>query len=125
MLIDSDVLVLHTRGNVAVAQRLHAIEQWQISVVTYMELAQGCSDKLNLIRLKKGLAARKVKVLQITPAISQRAADLVDALALSHGMRLADALIAATAIEHGIALLTGNRKHFSPIAELKLDAFVR
>jgi len=125
MLIDSDVLVLHTRGNVAAARRLNAIAQWQISVVTYMELAQGCSDKSNLDRLKKGLAVRQVQVLHITPAISQRAADLVDALALSHGMRLADALIAATAIEHRIPLLTGNLKHFSPITNLTLEAFVR
>ena len=125
MLIDSDVLVLHTRGHVAAAQRLHAIQQWQISVVTYMELAQGCSDKLNLERLKTGLAARRVHVLQITPAISQRAADLVDALALSHGMRLADALIAAIVIEHGMPLLTGNLKHFLPVAELTVEAFVR
>lgn len=125
MLIDSDVLVLHTRGNIAAAQRLNAIGQWQISIVTYMELAQGCSDKPNLDRLKKGLAARKVKVLQITPAISQRAADLVDTLALSHGMRLADALIAATAIEHSMPLLTGNLKHFLPITDLTVDAFVR
>ncbi len=125
MLIDSDVLVLHTRGNVAAAQRLNAIEQWQISVVTYMELAQGCSDKSDLERLKKGLAARQVRVLQITPAISQRAANLIDALALSHGMRVADALIAATAIEHRMPLLTANLKHFSPITDLNVEAFVR
>ena len=125
MLIDSDVVVLHTHGNIAAARRVNAIHEWQISVVTYMELAQGCSDKPNLARLKKGLAAREVKVLQITPAISQRAADLVDALALSHGMRLADALIAATAIEHNMPLLTSNLKHFLPVAELTVEAFVR
>ncbi len=125
MLIDTDVLVLHTRGNLAAAQRLNSLQQWQISIVTYMELAQGCSDKPNLARLKKGLAARNVVTLQITPAISQRAADLVDALALSHGMRLADALIAATAIEHNVPLLTGNFKHFSPVDELTVEGFAR
>ena len=61
-------------------------------MVTYIELAQGCRDKAEIARLKKGLAARHTEVLQVTPAISQRAAELVDALALSHGMRLADAL---------------------------------
>ncbi|MBK9237951.1 MAG: hypothetical protein IPO19_18990 [Rhodoferax sp.] len=43
----------------------------------------------------------------------------------SRGMRLADALIAATAIEHGMPLLTGNLKHFLPVAELTVEAFVR
>ena len=102
MLIDSDVLVWLTRGHSGAAQRLHKLNPWRISVVTYIELAQGCRDKAELARLKKGLAARQTEVLQITPAISQRAAEFVDALALSHGMRLADALIGATAIEHGL-----------------------
>jgi predicted nucleic acid-binding protein len=74
MLIDSDVLILYTRGNLAAAQCLNAIPQWQLSIVTYMELAQGCSDKLNLARLKKGLTQRKVQILPITTAISLRAA---------------------------------------------------
>ena len=84
-LIDSDVLVWLTRGHVGAAQRLQSVNPWRISVVTYMELAQGCRDKAELARLKKGLAARQTEVLQVTPAISQRAAELVDALALSHG----------------------------------------
>ena len=67
------------------AQRLNEIDPWRISVVTYIELAQGCRDKVELARLKKGLAAHDTEVLPITPAISQRAADLIDALALSHG----------------------------------------
>ena len=94
VLIDSDVLVWLTRGHVAAAQRLNALQTWRILVVTYIELAQGCRDKAELARLKKGLAARNTEIVPITPAISQRAAELIDALAQSHGMRLADALIA-------------------------------
>jgi predicted nucleic acid-binding protein len=58
-----------------------------------------------------------------TPAISQRAADFVEAMALSHGLRLADALIAATAVEHQAVLLTGNRKHFVAVPEMQIEAF--
>jgi predicted nucleic acid-binding protein len=70
------------------------------------------------------LAASRAEVLQVTPAISSRAADLVDSLAMSHGMRLADALIGATAIEHGLTLVTANVKHFSAVSGLGIEAFV-
>ena len=123
MLIDSDVLVWLTRGHVGAAQRLHALPAWRISAVTYIELAQGCRDKTDLARLKKGLAARHTEIVPITPAISQRAADLIDQLALSQGMRLADALIGATAIEIKATLITANVKHFSAVEGLSFEAF--
>lgn len=123
MLIDSDVLVWLTRGHVGAAQRLRDLNPWRISVVTYIELAQGCRDKAELARLKKGLAARQAELLQVTPAISQRAAELVDSLALSHGMRLADALIGATAAEHGLTLITANVKHFAAVPGLLIERF--
>ena len=124
MLIDSDVLVWLTRGHLGAAQRLQEVKAWRISVVTYIELAQGCRDKAELARLKKGLAARQTELIQVTPAISLRAAELVDALALSHGMRLADALIGATAVEHGLTLITANVKHFGAVSGLNVEAFL-
>jgi predicted nucleic acid-binding protein len=113
-----------TRGHVGAAQRLHALPAWRISAVTYIELAQGCRDKADLARLKKGLAARNTEIVPITPAISQRAAELIDTLALSHGMRLADALIGATAIENQVTLITANVKHFSAVEGLAIEAFL-
>ena len=124
VLIDSDVPIWLTRGHMGAAQRLGQIDTWRISVVTYMELAQGCRDKAELARLKKGLAARNTDVLQVTPAISERAAELVDSLALSHGMRLADALIGATAIVHGATLITANTRHFEAVQNLVIEAFI-
>ena len=124
ILIDSDVLVWLTRGHVGAARRLHALPAWRISAVTYIELAQGCRDKVELARLKKGLAARNTEIVQITTAISARAAELIDTLALSHGMRLADALIGATAIEHQATLITANVKHFSSVQGLAIETFL-
>jgi len=48
---------------------------------------------------------------------------LTDEYALSDGLQLADALIAATALEHGFTLLTGNSRHFSSIEALTLERF--
>lgn len=123
LLIDTDVLIWFTRGHQGAAQRLQTLAPWCISVVTYIELAQGCRDRGELARLKKGLAARQTRLLQLTPAISGRAAALIDALALSHSLQLADALIAATALEHGLAVLTGNARHFAAVPGLEVDAF--
>lgn len=49
---------------------------------------------------------------------------LIDAYALSHGVQLDDALIAATALEHNLAVLTANTKHFGSIDSSRIDAFV-
>jgi predicted nucleic acid-binding protein len=59
----------------------------------------------------------------MTPAISDRAAELIDRLPLSHGMRLADALIGATAIKHRATLITTKVKHFSVVDVLTIEAF--
>ncbi|MDE2564629.1 MAG: type II toxin-antitoxin system VapC family toxin [Burkholderiales bacterium] len=122
-MIDSDVLVWLTRGHVGAAVRLQALPAWRISTVTYIELAQGCRDQAELARLKRGLAARATEIVPITSAVSDRAAGLIDRLALSHGLRLADALIGATAIEHGTVLLTANLRHFAAIDGLSLEPF--
>lgn len=48
---------------------------------------------------------------------------LIDAHALGDGLQLADALIAATALEHDLILLTGNAKHFTALEALKMERF--
>ncbi len=48
---------------------------------------------------------------------------LIDAHALADGLQLADALIAATALEHNLTLLTGNTKHFAAVESLKIERF--
>lgn len=124
MLIDTDVLIWLTRGHVGAAARLQTLMPWRISVVTYMELVQGCRNNQELERVKKGLELRRTDILPLTAAISDRARQLIDAYALSHNLRLGDALIAATALEHGLVVLTANSKHFCPIEGLKVEAFV-
>ncbi|MDI9334501.1 MAG: type II toxin-antitoxin system VapC family toxin [Cytophagales bacterium] len=123
MLIDSDVLIWLLRGNAHAAQTLEALPAWSISAVTYMELVQGCRSRTELKAMQKAFRATPNEVLPLTEAISQRACDLVDAYTLAHGLQMADSLIAATALENGLPLLTGNAKHFKAIAGLEVRAF--
>lgn len=50
--------------------------------------------------------------------------ELIEQYALSHSLQLGDALIAATALEHQVPVLTANIKHFGAIKDLKLEAFL-
>ncbi|MCF6300776.1 MAG: hypothetical protein L3J52_06620 [Proteobacteria bacterium] len=47
----------------------------------------------------------------------------MEGYALSSNMRAGDAIIAATAVENNMLLVSSNVKHFKPINELQLKAF--
>jgi len=124
MLIDTDVLIWMTRGHAGAARRLQTIQPWRISAVTYIELAQGCRNKQELAQIKKGLALCHTEIIPVSTAISDRAIQLIDAYALSHSLQLGDALIAATALEHDLTVLTANTKHFSAVDALTVECFM-
>ena len=95
----------------------------QLSAVSYMELVQGMRNKRELETLRADIDQRRATILPITEATSARAVTLVENHFHSHALQLADALIAATAIEHGLSLATGNDKHYRVIDDLKLTVF--
>ena len=92
--------------------------------MSHLELLQGMRNKAEMTALQQMFEKRQASILPLTPAITQRASELMTALSLSHGLQAGDALIAATALEHRLRLLTGNTKHFAPIAALEIEAFV-
>lgn len=123
MLVDTDVLVWLTRGHQGAASRLKQIGVWRISAITYMELAQGCRDKSELERVKKALGEGSAPIALVNDAVCERAMRLIDQHALGDGLQLGDAMIAATALELGLPLLTANVKHFGGIADLVVEPF--
>ena len=123
VLIDSDVLIWYARGNARAIAAIKNTPDWYICAVSYMELAQGCRNKTELKAMQKAFKSGEADVLPITPAISDAACTLVEKYALSHSVHLADALIAATAIDHGLPLLTANTKHFSAVQGLRVLGF--
>jgi predicted nucleic acid-binding protein len=123
MLVDSDVLIWHLRGLPCATRRLDRLPRLKISVITYLELLQGMRSRAELLAVQKSLAVRDTECLPVTPAITDRAVDLMEQMSLSHGLMLGDALIAATALELDLMLITGNIKHFIPIKGLTIERF--
>ena len=124
MLVDTDVLIWHLRGYPQAARRLDELGALTLSAVSYLELLQGMHNKAELVAVKKMLLRRSATLLPVSETITQRAIELMESLALSHGLQMGDALIAATAIERQVPVLTANVRHFSAIAGLKIEAFV-
>lgn len=92
-----------------------------ISAITKMELILGATNKADLTAISKKI--NRFSVLLVNEAINLRAIDLVQSYRLSHGLALADAIIAATAIQTELELFTYNTKDFKFIAKLELYQF--
>jgi toxin FitB len=111
ILVDSDVLADHLRGHrrfVAGRDEVH------VSTVSRAELVAGRSTDEGRVRL---LLAAMTEV-PVDAAIAERAGRIRRA----SQVRLPDALIAATAIEHGLTLVTRNGRDFGSIRGLRIRA---
>ncbi|MFN7943992.1 MAG: type II toxin-antitoxin system VapC family toxin [Blastocatellia bacterium] len=123
-IIDTDILIDAGRGNADAIACLLRLEQQSIlavSVVTQMELIVGCSNKSELQALE--IFLRRFQVLKITDQISDRAVGLLHQYRLSHGLLIADALIAATALEYNEPFITKNQRDYRFITDLNLQPY--
>jgi predicted nucleic acid-binding protein len=123
VIFDTDVLIWASRGNPRAAHTIDAASDRALSVVSLMELLQGARSKLEARQIRESLRQLQFQVLPLSEPIGATAVSLIEQHALAHGIQLADALIAATAIEWGQALCTANVKHFRPIRTLSQIAF--
>jgi predicted nucleic acid-binding protein len=122
MLIDTDVFIWYMRGNKKAYAAIENDEDVHISVIAYMELVQGMRNKNELHALRRALKRWNAHLLYINEEISIQGLFLLEYY-LSHSLQTADALIAATALSHGLTLLTGNEKHYAMIRNLQLKNF--
>jgi predicted nucleic acid-binding protein len=120
MLFDTDVLVDLFRGSAAARTALMGDPDPSLSAVSYLELLQGVRSKAEIKVLREDLQALETRIIPLDPEISHRAILLMEAYRPAHGLQLADALIAATALERGLNLVTRNTKHFRPVNGLSL-----
>ena len=119
-LIDSDVLIDISRGELAAREYLDALtEAWAISQVSALELIVGARDQRDLANIDTFLSA--YVVVPLRDSTGKRAYELLKLYAKPHGLHVFDSLIAATAIEEDLTLVTRNRRHFGAIKGLRLE----
>lgn len=123
VLIDSDILIEVLRGrNADVAdvwlKAVSSAEALFYSPVSSAEIRHGVreSERDTVERLFSGTTC-----VPIDEEIGKRAGDYLRAFHASHGVELADALIAASASVHQLQLWTRNRKHF-PMRDVEFFA---
>ncbi|MFO7858713.1 MAG: type II toxin-antitoxin system VapC family toxin [Ectothiorhodospiraceae bacterium] len=123
MLVDTDVLIWNFRGNERAAQSLDQSRAISLSAVTYMELLQGLRDQSEFRQLRQAIRYWQADILHLDHDISSRAMYLVETYSLSHGLQMADALVASTALSAGLPLFTANDKHYRFIDGLEITIF--
>ena len=123
VLFDTDVLIYAQRGSRRAALAIDNAARRLVSVQSLMELVQGARDKDDLRIIKRFLAELGFTVLPLTENIGHRSLVYVEEYGLSAGLRAGDAIIAATAVENALPLMSANAKHFRPINELDLVVF--
>jgi predicted nucleic acid-binding protein len=120
ILCDTDVIIEHFKGNLKTSGILHEIgsESILISAITEMELLFGSKNKRESNQIKKALS--DLNLFHLNKNISVISIDLIMSYSKSHGLRIPDAIIAATALSLDIKLFTYNLKDFQFIEGVKL-----
>ncbi len=127
-LLDTDILseVIKLRDPTVRQKALDYTQvhgQLAFSSMTRYEIIRGYRDQNATTQLARFVAfCQQEIVFAVTDTIFDRAADLwVTGRRGGHPHNDADLIIAATALEHGRVLVTGNTTHFAWIAGLRLD----
>jgi len=121
MLVDTDVLIDYLKGNPSAEQFIEQnIDQVSVSAMTVAELYQGIRNKKEEATLDQFIS--ELRVFSITGDIAIKAGLLRNEYRKSHSSGLADCIIAATSMTHGIKLATLNLKHF-PMLETAMAPY--
>jgi len=120
-LVDTDILIdaaLQIDEAIRCLDTLERSSALAISTVTQMELVVGCRNKMEL--RKMGQFLERFQIIPLNEKVSMTAVELLQKYHLSHGLLMADALIAATAMTWDFDLITKNQRDYRFIENLKV-----
>jgi len=117
-LLDTNVLIFHLRGERGVPTLLNRWSQSHelyISVATRVEILAGMRPHEEKVTMH---LLHSLTTISINPSIADQAGQMIYQHA-RQGFQVSfpDALIAATALEHNLTLVTTNTKHFQMLGE--------
>jgi predicted nucleic acid-binding protein len=123
VIVDSDILIWLLRGDESVKTRFNELAgdldgEMYITPIQIAELRAGMKDRE---RRKTEELLDAFPILEIDAALGVCAGDILRRHAPSHGVTLADALIAGTAMCQRMKLWTMNRKQYPG---MKVDDFI-
>lgn len=120
-LVDSDILIDVSRGRESARRFLVSLGiSWCVSQVNAMELIAGARDQREVHAIDGFLSG--CRILPLRAAVGSTAYELLKKYSRSHGLQVFDSLVAATAIEAGLTLVSRNRKHFTMIETLRFES---
>lgn len=121
VLVDTDILI---DAATQIADAIDCLKHFEqrstlaVSAVTELELLVGCRNKNELQKTDRLL--ERFQVIPINEQISHSAVELIRKYRLSHGLLLADALIAATALVVDCEFISKNQRDYRFVDKLKL-----
>ena len=119
--VDTDIFIDVGRGNSIAIEYLNELEKKYtiaVCIVVQMELIGGCQNKRELHVVERFL--ERYEIVRINEAISDMAVELLRKYRLSHGLLIADAIIAATVLFYKEPLASKNQRDYHFIAGIDL-----
>lgn len=118
VLIDTDVLIEYLRGRDRAAKFLENLDgDLVISAISVAELFSGVKGSKETEALEQFLLV--FQVVPIDDRLARQSGLIRQAYYSSHGVGLADAVIAATALDQGAVLVTFNKRHYPMVEHVR------
>ncbi|MGA1841209.1 MAG: type II toxin-antitoxin system VapC family toxin [bacterium] len=123
MIIDTDILIDYFKGVEKAQKTIKKINEPAISVITLFELCQGARNKKEWNIIRSFLREWAFKIIQLDEKQSLQTLSFMERYNLSHGLKMADAMIASCAFCNCEELITGNYIDYQFIAEIVIHKY--